>query len=1035
MVTELIDYDSARLMRKELSEYAAAHMNLSRNAQMVFGNVYLKNLENGKPETIPERMAAIAVDVASAEMRYLPESISYGERVGVVRERAKRNLEMHVSNQFRANTPTNINMGRWVAKYDESGNISGYKQSTQLGSACFVIPIEDTFGSNVAQLEDGILEAWVVQQLVHKGGGGTGFSFQRLRPKGSIIGYSPSVDGMKSISWDGKRGVASGYESFLNDFFNQATEAVKQGNSRRGANMGIQRIDHMDFLDHLYAKFGDKERTERRMKNFNLSLAVTDEFMEAAERDETYTLINPQRARPETKRVLQEKWGVQNPEVVRREDLATRNQFESILAKNKKNLFSPLTTPNMYLDTDNTTVINAYNGEAIGVIVDGVVRIRAKKVLDIFAKNAHSNGEPGIFFVDRANEYNPIFADQEYEATNPCGEQPLPPYGACNLGSINAGQFVKHLVFNSRKEMTLDDKILKEDWTNIEERKDGKVGVTYVDWDDLRSTIRDGTRFLDNVIERSDFPAEKIKQAVSNGRNIGIGYMGVHDAMILLKMRYGSKRSLDFAERLAKELHDESLVESQRMAEERGEFPLWERSLHNPESALFAWYEGKGKTIKDRFKGERKLSDKVDRARVISYGKGKIRNSCRMTQAPTGTIRRVVGSTENTLGLENLAISSGIEPVYSLIEGSNILNTNIEDFSYATATLLQREGLPVKEIADAIRMNKGSVFIYGNTPAEAAKVLEKIPQDVREVLVTASGGEKDFYEIKPEEHVAMSATFQRYNDSAISKTINLPSSATPEDIRQAYVSLWQKGAKGGTVYRDMSREFQILNVVTSGLEGKVNGKGKKTRRPLLQWSITVELPYMASSQSENVGDVDYNPERCFTTLTFNAINGHLTGVFQNIPETDPERTSLLIRANIELSGRLKEGRKLEEVIVDLEKTRLSGTRGILVDEAVMGESKEPLRYQIEGSTTSGDLLNTLYIARFLTDDGKDFDPETINEKMKVYQSGEISLRSVINTKGKVKIGEGNDAMPSILGGKKVVTVPEGTSGKLCPECG
>lgn len=1037
MPEQLLDYESARLMRKEFSEYARERMNLSPNAQMVFGSVYLKNLEDGKPESIADRMAAIAVDIASAEMKYLPKSIPYGERVGVVREGARRNLELYVSNQFRANTPTNINMGRWIAKYNKSGNLIGYKQPSQLGSACFVIPVEDTFGSDISNLEDGILEAWVVQQLVHKGGGGTGFSFQQLRPKGSVIGYSPAVDGMNSLSWEGKRGVSSGYENFLNYFFNQATEAVKQGNSRRGANMGIQRIDHMDFLDHMYAKFGDRQRSEWRMKNFNLSLAVTDEFMEAALDGRTYTLYNPHRAKPEIKRVLQKKWGIENPEIVRRGDLATRKQFEAILEKNKKNLFAPLTTPNMYIDADDMTVINAYNGEAIGTIVDDIVRIDARKVLDTFARNSYTNGEPGMFFVDRANEYNPIRDDEEYEATNPCGEQPLPPYGACNLGSINVGEFIRNALFDSRKEMTLDNKILLDQWVTVEERRDGKVSVTYVDWDNLRTTIRDGTRFLDNVIERSDFPAQKIRQAVENGRNIGLGYMGVHDAMILLKMRYGSEASFEFAERLAKELHDESLVASQQLAEERGEFPLWETSSHNPESDLFEWYSQKAKTIPDRFRGQRKLSDRVERARVMTYGAGKIRNSCRMTQAPTGTIRRAVGSNGDAPGLENLAISSGIEPIYTLIEESNILNRNIQDVSFAAAKLLQREGLPVKEILDAIRANKGSAFIYSHTPAEAAKVLEGIPKDVRDVLVTAAGGEGDIYEIKPEEHVRMATTFQKYNDSAISKTINLPASATHEDIRQAYVDLWRQGAKGGTVYIDKSREFQILNVVKSeGLEGKVNGKNGKVKRPLLQWSVTLELPYMTSAQKEGVGDLDFNPERCFTTLAFNRVNGHIVSVFQNIPEVDPERNSLLTSANLELSRTLKNGKPADEVIADLEKTRIAaGQRGIVVDEAVMNGSNERLRYQVEGSTTRGDLLNTMYVVRFLTDGFKDFDPAKIGERMKSYETGEISLRSIINTKGKLKIEQDNETMPSILGGKKVVRVPQGISEKLCPECG
>ena len=305
MPESFLDYKTASKMRDELAVYASDRTNLSPNAELIFNTVYLRDKEDGKRESIAERMAAISVDIASAEMKYMPSDMPYEEKVGRVRKSAERNLELYVTNKFRANTPTNLNMGRWETEYDEDGNEIGYKQPAQMGSACFVLPVADTFGHDVSNLEDGILEAWITQQLVHKGGGGTGFSFQRLRPKGSIIGYNPAVDGMHSISWDGRRGVSSGYESFLEFYYNSSTEAVKQGNSRRGANMGIQRIDHMDFLDHLHAKSGqDNYRQEWRMKNFNLSLAVTDEFMEAAERGQTYTLFNPHRAKPGIKKNL-----------------------------------------------------------------------------------------------------------------------------------------------------------------------------------------------------------------------------------------------------------------------------------------------------------------------------------------------------------------------------------------------------------------------------------------------------------------------------------------------------------------------------------------------------------------------------------------------------------------------------------------------------------------------------------------------------------------------------------------------------------
>ena len=1029
MPKALLDYETTRSLRDILAGETDGNLNLSSNASLVFDTVYNGRLEDGTHETIPYRMAAVAIDVASQDLVYLPENMPKEQKLRHVEGKARSYLDLYTSNRFRANTPTNINFGRWRANYGDDGERTGYVMKDQLGSACFVIPIEDTFGESVENLEDGILEAWVTQQMLHKGGGGTGFSFDSLRPKGSIIGYDPHVDGLHSINWDTDRGISSGYESFLNFFFNQATDAVKQGNSRRGANMGIQRIDHMDFLDHVYAKFGrTRDRSEYRIKNFNLSLAVTDEFMEAALAGETYTLYNPHRAR--FREILGE-----DAELVRKEDLATREQFEAIMERNSRNLFAPVTTPNMYLGNDGEEVINAYSGERIGRVVNGIVHIEATRVLDIISQLSHSNGEPGMVFLDRMNEYNPILFDKEITATNPCGEQPLEAYTACNLGSVNAGKFVKCDTFETRDSINLEARIMEDEFTRVEEKPDGVVRVVHMDWDSLEDTIETAMYFLDGVIDRSDFPGEKITRAVKETRKVGLGYMGVWDAMVLMKLRYGSEESFKFAEALAKRLHDKANEASEKMAEERGVFPLWETSFYNPGSDLYKWFMSDPNTIIDKHRGSRDLSKKVERNRRMRYG-FRARNSYQTTEAPTGTIRRTSGERDEELGLDNLAISSGIEPIYTLIEQSNIMNRSVEDTSWAAVQLFKREGIYSPELMKAIRANKGSAFIYSTTPPEIAEVLRTIPEDVRDVLVTAAGGDitDDSYEITNHQHTGMSISFQRWNRSANSKTNNLPASATTRDMRDAWVELWKGGAKGGTIYVDRSRKFQILNTVVDGERNKEKKSG--SRRPFLQRSITLELPYTSSTPKEGVGDIDFDPDRCFTTLTFNGVNGHLTGVFQNIPETDPERLSAITDRNIERSRALKNGRPLDDVIADLEKIRYqSGRTGVAVDEAVMNGSDERMRFQVEGATTTENELKAFYVARFLTVGGTNLDPESINEKILMYESGEVTLRSIINTKGRLTIEEGSNGNPSILGGNKVIKVPEGTPVNLCPECG
>lgn len=1033
MAKTLIDYGTFFRERKELSDYAESELNLSANARLIFDKVYCKSLEDGTRETPAQRIAAISLDIASAEMAYFPTSMAYEKKLAKVKKIAREYTDLQVSNKFRANTPTNINMGRWQATYDDEGEITGYNLKNQLGSACFVIPIEDTFGDSVEKLNGGILEAWITQQHIHKGGGGTGMSFSSLRPKGSIIGYNPSVDGIKSIDWDFLRGVSSGAESFLEYFFNPATDAVKQGNTRRGANMGIQRVDHQDFLDHLYAKFGTKERQSWRNKNFNLSMAVTDEFMEAALNGGTYTLYNPQRADPLNKKILEKKYGIKNPELVRKGDLATKEQFERILEKNSRNVFSPLTTPNMYLDSTGDNVINAYTGEKIGMIVNDIVHIDAKKILNAIAELSHTNGEPGLFFIDRANEHNSLLNLQEIESLNPCGEQPLLPNEACNLGSINVGKFIEYKVYNNSKEIDLEKKVMADEFTRINKRNDGKIGVIYVNWRDFDKTVSSGVRFLDGVIDRSDFPAKKITEMVSKTRKIGLGLMGVADAFILMKMKYGADDAVRFSEALAKRLYEKSLEESQKLAKEKGVFPLIKGSGYDKESELFKWYESNPTTIPDKFRGKRKLSNLVDRKRYMKRGMD-VRNDARNTQAPTGTIRRATGEENKNLRLDNLIIASGMEAYFALYEESNILNTQVKDLSWGMVELFDREGIYSPELVESIKRNKGSVFVYSYTPKDVAEELSKIPEEIRDVLVTAAGGEGNKYEITPEEHVNELLAFQRYNDSAISKTINLPKSSQKEDTLRSYTQIWRGGAKGGTVYRDKSRDFQILNTTETTENREEEGKFERT---LLQRGIIVETPYIGSQASRTSDSIDFDPGSCFTTVTYDK-RGRITGVFQNVAEVDPERASNITMRSIHLSRTFKEGRHLEKIIKEIEKVGISGgKKGVMVDKGVMQilGSKETMKYQIEGGTSAESLLNALYCVRFLTGKGENFNEAAIKEKIDSYLKGHVTLRGIINAKGGLVLEEDKNGNPSILGKNKIIQIPNDFLGSECPECG
>lgn len=427
---------------------------------------YLTKDSDGSPLETPDEMFwRVALAVAEAERQY-------GADDATVLQWATEFYRLMSKGLFEPNTPTLMNAGK--------DNGLSY-------SACFVLPVSDS----LVKGRDSIYRTLSDMAAIHQSGGGTGFSFSNLRPEGAIVNSTS--------------GVASGPISFMS-LYDASTEVVKQGGTRRGANMGILHVSHPDILKFISCKSDTSKIT-----NFNISVAVTDKFIRAVLDNEDFDLVHP-------------------------------------------------------------------------VTKATVATLKAREIFDAICKQAHATGEPGLFFIDEANRHNPVPHLGSYDATNPCGEQPLLPYDVCNLGSINIGAY-----------------------------SDSPATTLYHD-------IGVAIRFLDNVIDVNNYPLPEIKDLSSRIRRIGLGLMGWADYLIRLGIPYSSQTALDEASNMMAFIQNAAHDASARLAESRGVFPEWDLSVWGPDATCAKNPNG------TRIRPERPL-----------------RNCNITTVAPTGTISIIAG--------------------------------------------------------------------------------------------------------------------------------------------------------------------------------------------------------------------------------------------------------------------------------------------------------------------------------------------------------------------------------------------------------
>ncbi|OTF13144.1 adenosylcobalamin-dependent ribonucleoside-diphosphate reductase [Halorubrum sp. SD612] len=658
----------------------------------------------------------------------LPDGVR--DHVEATAETFRQGME---SLSFMPNSPTLMNAG------DELQQLS----------ACFV----DSPGDDITDIHQTAKEAAEVFQS----GGGMGYAFWKLRPYGDSVGSTG--------------GIASGPITFMRTF-DQMCETIAQGGARRGAQMGVMRISHPDVIQFIHAKnkdvslahslrlndpddfthnsFADaleearelidedgkvpehlRNAVEGHLSNFNISVGVTDDFMEALANDEEFTFTNPRTEEPH----------VATPETKELYDMFGLGEHVEV-------------------------------GEELSV--------PAAEIWDHMIQGAHENGEPGVVYLERINKEHSFDVEEHPEhqilATNPCGEQPLEEYEACNLGHIN---------LSTLADLDAPDwRVWSDEHADEYDSEAAAVEAFLeeaIDFEEFEERIAYGTRFLENVVTMSDFPVDEIEEKVRDMRKIGLGIMGLAQLYVQLGVRYGSESGNEIARQLMTHINHESKLASHDLAEERGTFNDWADSKYANPTEHRDWFE--------HFTG-------LD---ADEWADGfPIRNHNTTTIAPTGTTSMI----GNTTG--------GCEPIYNVAYYKNVsddvqgdeMRVEFDDYFLRTLEANDVDVEAVKREAQAQMAENAFDGVEG---------LDTVPDAIGELFVVTG-------DLSAKDHAGVQVACQKGVDSAISKTVNAPNDSTLGDAKEVFEYIYENGGKGVTYYRDGTRSKQVLTTRAQNTE-------------------------------------------------------------------------------------------------------------------------------------------------------------------------------------------------------------------------